>query len=554
VLLAVSGAILGYLVIVPAALLVLTSLHVKGADNPLALTLRNFVNLLTTGGGTAVLVNSAVFAVAGAAGAVAIGTLLAWVVERTDSPLRTFTYAVMFISLALPGIFKAVGWIVILGPRAGFLNQALATLLGDARPVIDIFSLPGMILVEVLVWLPSAFLLMSAPLRQMDPSLEEAGQMSGASRAQTLKRVTMPLVLPSMLALGLLALVRMLESFEVPTLIGLPGRTLVLTSQLYLTMSKGLITSYEEPSAYAVLLTVPVALGLLLYLRLTRQAQRFQTVTGKGFRPVRQALGPWRPLAAAGLAGACLLMLLPVLALTWTSLFNFVIPPSAAALSQVTFANYASVGAIPRLLGSLGNTLLVSVASATVVIALVAVAAWVVIRSRLRARFALDYLATAPLTFPGIVLGLALLQIYLWLQVGVYNTLWILVIAFVTLFLPYGMRYVSAGLLQIREDLEESASASGARWHQGFLRVTMPLCLPALFAGWAFVFLHSATELSASILLSGPRSQVASVLMFQLWQEGQVNQIGAFAVVYTLPLVAIALALLRLSARYGVQP
>jgi iron(III) transport system permease protein len=552
VLLVVTGTILAYLVVVPLAFLVYTSLQVPGSEDPWALTLDNYARVLGASNSAAIVLNSLLFALGGTVGAIALGTLLAWMVERTDAPLRSVTYATMFVSMALPGTFKVIGWIIMLGPRAGFLNQWSTRLFGPDA-VFNIFTLGGMILVETLLWAPVVFLLVSGPLRQMDPSLEEAAQMSGADRLQVVRRVTYPLLTPAVLAVALLGFVRMLESFEVPALVGLPGRTLVLTSSIYLGMTRGLVASYEEPSAYAVLLMIPVAVGLYFYLRMTRHAQKFQVVTGKGFRPRIVQLGRARWLAGVVMVGTLVLLLLPMLALAWTSFFTFVVPPSLEALSKANLDNYAKVGSTPRLLAALWNTLVTSLVSATVVMLLTTVAAWVAIRSRIRSRQLLDYLSIVPLTFPGIVLGLALLEVYLRVPIPIYNTLWILMIAYITRYEPYAMRYASAGLLQIHAELEESAAVSGARWWQLFSRVTMPLMMPALIAGWAFVFLHAAIELSTSVLLAGPRSQVAAVFMFQLWQEGQVNEIGAFAVVLSVPLVILSLLLLRASQRYGIQ-
>ncbi len=550
-LLAVGVLILGYLVLGPLLILVATSLHQVDSSDPFALTLENFSGILSHASGVTLVWNSLVYAVGSAAIAIVLGGVLAWLVERTDAPLRSTTYLAMFLSIALPGIFKVIGWIILLGPRAGYFNLLLGRLLGgDAA--INLFSLGGMIFVEGLMWTPTAFLLMGAPLRLMDPSLEEAAQMSGASRWQTFRRVTIPLMAPACLAVGLLAIVRMLEAFEVPALLGIPGRSLVLSSQIYIAMRTGIVTSYEEPSAYAVLLIVPVVAGLLLYRRVVAHAERYQVVTGKGFRPARTILGRWWGAATGLMVLVMLLMVLPLLALLWTSLLPFAMAPSPEAFGRLTLGNYAQLAVAPRLIDALGNTLVVSVAAASAVMVLVTVCAWLVNRTRLRGRAVLDYLTIAPLAFPGLVLGVALLTIYLRVPVPIYNTLAILIVALSTRFVPFGMRYASAGLLQIGSELEESGAVSGGPWLQVFARVTVPLILPALFAGWVFVFLHAATELSASVLLSGPRSQVAAVLLFQLWQEGSVNQIGAFSVVFSIPLVVIALALRRATARYGL--
>ena len=548
----VAAGVLAYLVLVPLLMLLATSLHAVDHDDPLALTLDNFARVLGRASGQAIVWNSFAYAIGAASTAILLGAVLAWLVERTDAPFRGVAYLAMFLSLALPGIFKVIGWVMLLGPRAGFINLALARVFGGGS-AINLFSLGGMIFVEGLLWMPTAFLLVAAPLRSMDPALEEAAQVSGASRWQMLRRVTLPLLAPAGVAVALLAFVRMLEAFEVPALVGLPGRTLVLTSQIFLAMRTGVVTSYEEPSAYAILLTIPVVVGLFLYLRMVDNAEKYQVLRGRGFRPALLALGTWRVPAGLVILLAIGLMLLPLLALLWTSFLPFAMPPSAEALGQLTLASYARMAQTPRLVTSLVNTVIVGLASATIVMLLVAVCAWLVNRSRLRARVILDYLTVAPLTFPGIVLGLALLVIYLRVPLPIYNTLAIIVLALVTRYVPFGMRYASTGLLQIHPELEESASISGGRWHQVFSRVTVPLILPALFAGWVFVFLHAATELSASVLLAGPRSQVASVLLFQLWQEGSTNEIGAFSVIFSLPLVVIALALRQATTRHGVQ-
>jgi iron(III) transport system permease protein len=539
------------LVVAPLCYLVYTSFHQRGGGT-FDLTLDNFRNILQGDYGVQVVWNSLAFAVGGAGGAIIVGTFLAWLVERTDVPFRTLTYLVMFVSIALPGLFKVVGSIILLGPGAGFINQWLRSVFGEGAGY-NIYSLSGMILVEVMLWVPTAFLLMVAPLRQMDRTLEDAAEMCGARRRHVIGRVTLPLLAPAIGAVGLLAMVRMFEAFEVPALIGLPGRRMVLTSVIYQEMTHGITPSYEDPSAYAVLLMIPVGVGVALYLRLIARGKNFQVVTGKGFKPRIVELGRARWVAGAALVATCLVLTLPILVLVWASFTEFVVPPGREALSQLTFDHYLGLMNFPRLTQAVTNSLIVSIVAATLVMVLAAAASWISVKSRLRGRLAVDYLAMTSLVFPGIVLGLALLQLYLRVPIGIYNTLAIIVLAMSTRYLPFGMRYATTGLVQIDSELEESAASAGGSWRQVFGRITVPLVFPALFAGWVFIFLNSATELSASVLLAGPRSQVLSVLLFEMWQEGQVNQTGALAVVISVPLVLIALAMHKIAGKVGTH-
>jgi iron(III) transport system permease protein len=207
----------------------------------------------------------------------------------------------------------------------------------------------------------------------------------------------------------------------------------------------------------------------------------------------------------------------------------------------------------PNILDALKNSLVISIASATLTVLLTVVAAWIVVRTNIRGRWILDQLASFTLVFPGVVLGVALLLTYLTLPVPLYGTIWILVVAYITRYIPYGIRYCYPGLLQISKELEESAQMSGAPWGMVFTRIVVPLMMPSLFAAWIYVFLHSIKELSVAVLLSNPGSQVISVMMFSRWENGQITQIGAFSVSLTAFLLVLAAFFHAFSRRYGLQ-
>ena len=264
----------------------------------------------------------------------------------------------------------------------------------------------------------------------MDPSLEEAAVVSGSSEWQVFRRVTFPMAAPSVLSVLILTFVRSLEAFEIPALIGLPAGIEVLTTQIYMQLKGTIIPDYGHASAYSVILIALVSLALIPYYRITQDTFKFSTVTGKGFNPRRKDLGKWRVLGGLLLLSLPFLQLLPMIALLWSSLTPFLQVPSMAALGQLSFANYALAFNDPKIIRSTVNSLLVSVTSASAAVAVAFVVAWIVARTSISLRWMLDRLTMLPLVFPGIVLGVAVLQMYLLLPVPVYGTVWIMVAAF----------------------------------------------------------------------------------------------------------------------------
>lgn len=550
----IVGAILGWLVIPPLVFIVQTSLTERGTG---ALTFANYVAIFGSLSSTwTIFASSIMFSAGSAALALTLGTLLAWLAERTDTPFRGIAYVTAFVSFAIPPIVKIIGWILLIGPRAGLLNVWARDGLGLQAPQFDIFTLPGMIVIEAVLWTPFVFLLMATPFRSMDPALEEAAASSGANAWKTFRLVTLRLAWPSVLAVLLLTFVRSLEAFEVPALLGIPGNVTVLTTQVYLETKNGILPQYGEASAYGVALIVLVGAALYPYYLATRQTQKFATITGKAFRPRLVRLGRGRYLAGALLLALLpMTVLLPLLMLLWASLLPFLKPPSLEALQSLTLSNYPAAFANSNVSHSVMNSLIVSVASASGTMLLTLVSAWLVVRTRIKARWVLDVLASLPLVFPGVVMGIAILRTYLTLPIPIYGTVWILVVAYTGRFLPFAMRYCYSALVNISRELEESAWQSGATWWTTLWRILVPLMMPALFAGWINVFLITVRELTVALLLYSPGSQVIAITFWELWGNGQVPQLAAFSVTVCLGLVLIAIGFHRISLRFGLtQP
>jgi iron(III) transport system permease protein len=410
-----------------------------------------------------------------------------------------------------------------------------------------------MIVIEGLLWTPIVFLLMTVPFRSLDPSLEEAASTSGAGAFQAFRRVTLPLALPSVLAVLLLTAARSISSFEVPALIGIPAGVHIFTTRIYLLTTQGFIPHYGDSSAYGVILMVIVGLALYPYFLATRQTQKFATITGKGFRPRLFRLGHWRFMGAALMLLLPSLVVLPTLALLWASLLPYVQQPTMKAIASVTLKNYPHAFADPHIVNAAMNSVVVGIASATGAMFLTMLTAWLVVRGRSRGRWVLDQLTTVPLMIPGIVLGIALLRTYLTLPIPLYGTVWVLVIAYITASLPFSMRFCYSGVLTIARELEESAQVSGASWWTSMRKVVLPLMMPAMFAGWIAIFMVTFRELTVSLLLVTPSSQVIPVTIWDLWENGSVTELSAFTVVLSVALIALGLVLRRLSQRYGYR-
>jgi iron(III) transport system permease protein len=552
VLFVFTSAILAYLVLPPFFFILHTSLVTDRGLQAGTFTIQHFVNIIDSLGDVRTLLsNSLIYAVSSQAVALVYGTALAWLAERSDAPFRKLAYVSAYVSFAIPGIIKVVGWIMLLGPKAGMLNAVGMALTG--QPFFNIFSMGGMVLVESFLWIPIVFLLMSTPFRSMDPSLEEAATTAGSTSWQVFRRVTFPLAVPSVLAVMILTIIRSLEAFEIPALIGIPAGVEVLTTKIYLQIKGGLIPKYGEASAYSIILIVLVALGLIPYYRITSKTYKFTTISGKNFRPHRIALGKWRWLGGTLMLVLPLLQFLPIVAITWSSFLPFAQVPSRKALSMLTLNNYVTAFNDSGVIRSVMNSMMVSVSSATAAVAITFFAAWLIVRASIKGRRLLDQMSMLPLVFPGIVMGIAILKMYLMLPVPVYGTIWILVLAFTARYLPYGIRFSHSALLSLHKELEEGAMASGASFFQTVRHVVVPLIMPALLAGWIYIFLITFKELSIALLLYSPGSQVVAVTIWELWDNGHVGELAAFSLIITIGTVFVGSIFLNIAQRYGLQ-
>ena len=549
-----AALLLLYLVAFPLAMLLLGSVSVQGEVTK-GLTLDNYAETYSDPNTYRLLVNSVLYAFGSSLLTLVLGTGLAWIVERTNTPGRRAFFALSLVPLIVPGVVSTIAWIFLLSGQIGVVNRALMAVFGLQSPPFDIFSLGGMIWAEGLHLSPLVFLIMSAAFKSMDPSLEESALTSGSNTWRTLRRITLPILLPAFASATLIMFVRGLESFEVPRLIGVPAGVPVLTSQIFDQLHE-YPADYGGAGALAVGLLAISAVGVWLYQRLTRRAERYATITGKAFRPRVLDLGRWRYATLAALILYFLLIIgLPFGILLFASFIPFYIP-SLDMLSKLTLDNYRFVFEHPSTRDGVRNSLLLGVTAATATIALTAVIAWITTKTKVRGRSLLDFIAFVPIAIPGLVLGVSFILQYLspaFRFLPIYGTLWILVIAYTTKYLPYGMRTNSSAMLQIHRELEEAGAVSGASWWTMFRRITLPLLRPALVAGWLYIFIVSVRELSASVLLVTSDSTVLAVVIFDLFESGKSNAVAALSVMLIITLILIVLVVQRITGRFGIK-
>ncbi|MEX0802639.1 MAG: iron ABC transporter permease [Candidatus Binatia bacterium] len=542
-----------YLTAIPLGTLLYGSILTLPIGEPEnSFTVQNYIDAYIDKELLPLLGNSLSFAIGSTLLAFLIGTYLAWINERTNTPLKKVFMVVALIPFIIPGVLNTIAWILLLSPKIGLINLGLKEIFNLQSSPLNIYSMWGMIWVEALHSYPLVFVLMSAAFRNMDTTLEEAALTSGSSTLATLRRITLPLMYPAALGVLLIKFVRGMEGFEVPAFIGLPANIHVFTSKIYLA-TRQFPPAHGTAGAYAVILLAISILGVFLYQKFTRGEQRYATVTGKGYRPRVIDLGHWKYVTFASAFVIFLLAVaLPMLILLWASFIPYYGIPSAKLVASLTLDNYKYVLNYPTAVDAFRNSFYLSVGSATFVMLLTSLIAWITVKSKIPGRAILDTVAFIPIAVPGIVLGLSLLWFYLIVPIPIYGTIWILLLAYVTKYMPIGIRASSASMIQIHKELEEASFASGGSWLQTFGRVILPLLMPGFIAGWIYISVISLRELSTSILLYSHDTIVVSILAFDLWDTGQYNYVAALGIIMVIVMIAMVYFARIVGGRIGI--
>ncbi len=545
-------AVVFLLVSVPLFFLVLGSFSTAQLPTDFSLDtmgLVNYVKVYSDPGTYELFTNTFIYVAGSVLLGISLAVILAWLVERTNMPGKIWIYAGVPMTLAVPGMLQAMAWVLLLSPRIGFINKSLQSLFGLEAAPINVYSLGGMIFLEGLRLVPTAFLMLVPLMRGMDPALEEAAAVSGARPFSTARKITLRLLAPGLVAVMIYQAMTALEVFEIPGILGLPAGIYVFSTKIYAVVrSATFLPVYGQANALAMVYLVIALVTTFFYMRLISRVEQFTIITGKGYRPRQFDLGRWR-YAAFSLVVLYLFLAiaLPFVVFAYASFLTFLQAPSLAALQTLTLRNYRFLAQYGEVGTALNNTLLMVLITATATVILSFFVSLVVVRSKFWARKLLDQLAFIPHAIPGIVMGIAFFWVFLKVDfLPIYGTIWAMSIGFTAGFLSYGTRSMNAALLQVHKELEEAAYVSGAPPWRTLWRIFLPLMMPTFVGVWIWVVLHAVRIAGLPLILyEGPQNQVLSILIWNMWDEGYVPAVAAIGT-----LLMLSLLLLTLAVRY----
>ncbi len=491
-----------------------------------------------------VLWNSFVYA-AGASGlSVVLALIIAWITIRTNAPFGELFELTAIIPNILPTLLITISWVLLLNPSNGLINVALIRLLGLKKAPLNIYSFPGLIFVEGLDLTPLAFLIIAAALKSMDPALEESAKTLGSNELGVARRITFPLMRPAILAAGTLNFVRAIESFDTPAIIAIPARIEVFTTKIYREALGSFPLNQNLAATYGVGILVIALIFVYLNRQFTSQVEQFSTVTGKGFRPQQINLGRWKYLASTiVLVLVTLMVILPMLVLLLVALLPYYHVPTWGTWHMLTLNHFREISRNERTYRAFGNSLFLAVAGASICMLLAALVSYFTVKTKIPGRGLLEGLVFIPWAFPGVAMALGLLWAYVDFPIPIYATIWILLIGYVTRFLPFGLRAVTSTIIQIHSELEEASTACGAGFIATFRRVIFPLMRPGVMAGWIILATIFIREFSISIFLYSPGAEPLGPLLYFFYLDGEYGRMAAVGLVISaISVVLIAIA------------
>ena len=522
-------AVVGALTVFPVLMLMLGSFS-EGLTAFGRFTTDKYVEAYTDPAFFEVIANTVVFVLGTSLLSTLLALFLAYLNTRTDIPFKGLFGVISIVPMMIPYLLFAVSWALLLNPSNGLVNLALKQAFGlDAAP-FNIYSLWGMILVEGLLELPIAYLIIAPAMASFDVALEESSRVCGAGTWRTLLRVTLPVLRPAILAAFTLGIVRSLASFAVPSMIGMPGRVQVLATHLYTMISTGFATDYGKAAAVGMSVLVASVTLIVVYRALTAESEKFVTVSSRGFRPTLIGLGRAR-MPLFGLVGVLsfALIVLPVAVLLYTSFVPYSMVPGARAFSLMSLRHWHAVLEDPISLLALKNSLFLAVAGATLGVALSVFVAYVIVKVKTRAAGLLESLSYLSFSFPGIVIGVGFMWFFV--QTPLYATIWALLLGYIATYLPYGIRPMSSAFVQIHSHLEESSLVCGASPLVTLRRIIVPLLVPGIVSGWILLASMFVRELTLSVVLSRPGTEVLAIQILRYSEDGLWGRLSALGIV-----------------------
>jgi iron(III) transport system permease protein len=541
-------AIVGALTLCPVVMLVLGSFS-KGLTAFGSFTLDKYIQAYTDPAFFEVIANTIIFVLGSSTVATGLALFLAYLNNRTDIPFKLLFQVISIIPMMIPHLLFSVSWALLLNPSNGIMNLALKQAFSLESAPLDVYSLPGMILVEGLLELPIAYLIIAPAMGSFDVTLEESSRVFGAGTWLTLRRVTLPVLRPAILAAFILSVVRSLASFAVPSVLGMPGRVYVLATYLYEMIARGFAPDYGKAAAVGMSVLAASVTLIIVYRALTSESEKYVTISSRGFRPaVIELKGARIPMLLVVGFLSLILIVLPVVVLFYTSLVPYSMVPSARAFSLMSWKHWIEVLQDPISLLSLKNSLLLGVAGATLGVLLSIFVAYVIVKVRTTASGILESLSYLSFSFPGIVIGIGFMWFFV--QTPLYATLWALLIGYIAIYMPYGIRPLSSAFVQIHAHLEESSRVCGASPLTTMRRIMVPLLVPGIVSAWILMATMFVRELTLSVVLSRPGTEVLAVQILRFAEDGLWGRLSALGIMMILVSTSLVIVATLVGARF----
>ena len=549
---AILFTIVAFLVLTPLFLMILNSFQIARPGQPIVWGLEGWIKAFRTPGIVKAMTNTFTLGIARQAIGLVLGCFFAWLIARTDLPMKGVLEFFFWLSFFLPALPETMGWILLLDPKYGLLNQAILSLGVLSQAPFNIYSFWGIVWAHLGGTVSVKVMLLVPAFRNLDAALEESSRISGASGSRTFFRIIVPVMMPAILVTTILGIMRSLEAFEIELLLGTP-----IGLQVYSTKIYELVT-WEPPQFAPAMALSTVFLGLLLVMvafqRRYLANKSYATVSGRGFSIRPTPLGRWRyPALALVLAFALIVTVVPTVLLasgTFMKLFGFF-----NIRDPWTLDNWRATLSDPVLVRSLWNTLAIGLGSGVIGVLFFSLIAYVVVKTRHRGRGLLDFLSWLPWSIPGILLGMALLWTFLQTKIflPIYGTIYLLMIAMVIKSMPFGTQMIKGVLLQLGHDLEEASKVCGGTWLDTFRRVVVPLTMPALITVGLVGFISAARDISTVVLLGSGKSRTLSLLMLDFAAGAEFEKATVVAVIIVGLVVGAALFARALGGQVGVR-
>jgi len=518
-----------FLIVVPLLFLIYGSLTTRSYGEVVShLTFKNYITAYSSARYFNALLNTLLISTFTTLTATILGVSIAWIVTRTNTPLKRFIEIMIIVPFFLSPFMGAIAWSILLAPKGGILHVLMEKLAFIGAP--NIFSIYGIIWVMGLYYTPYIFLFTSSALRSMDPTLEEAAIISGMSPITgTTLRITLPIVSPAIISGMLLTFVASAGQFGVPAILGTPFNFYVLTTRIF-DLTQIYPSRFNLAASISIVLLFISMIGVYLQNRILR-TKSFVTVSARGFRPKLIDL-KWKKYLTLSycLVFTLFAVGLPLFILAYVSFVK--VFTGDYSISLLNLENYRYIlFEFPLVMRAIRNSLFLGFSGATIGVVLALIVSWIIHRTTIRGRKILEYISTLPIAIPSVVIGIALLWTWIYIPLPIYATIWILLIGYITGFIPYAIRSTSSAIVQIDRNLEEAATMIGARWMRLIKEVTFPLVKPGILAGWILLFVIFIRELAISMFLYSPNNEVLSVLIFNLWYEGNYPVLCAISMV-----------------------